>query len=740
MVSIAGMPVLNRAIALIDGDKYERLTETLDPSDPFFIETQAKFRELKKETQCQYLYTMARYENGVHRFIFDGEEPESEKFSPLGKEEDISDYEPEYMEAYEARSVQFPPTMTNLEEWGRLVSAYMPIFNSSGNVVGVIGVDFQGEEVYQSIMSRLWQQIIFAVIFTAIGLLVFYLFQRDIELRNKAASHAKSQFLARMSHEIRTPMNAVIGMADLALRENITPVAREQVSTIRQAGEHLLSIVNDILDFSKIESGRLEIIPADYQLSSLVNDVVNIIKMRLLDTNVQFMVDIDSKLPNALFGDETRIRQVLLNILSNAVKFTKKGSITFAVNGRIEGKDTVILIINIFDTGKGIKKEDIGKLFDDFVQVDALANKGIEGTGLGLAIAKSLVKAMGGDINVASEYGKGSIFTITLPQKIRSSEPIANINLSEINADKKLVINFNAQAARVLVVDDVNTNLKVAEGLLSPYKMQVDLCTNGTEAIEAIKAKSYDLVFMDHMMPEMDGVDTAKRIREFNTNLPIVALTANAISGTKEMFLSSGFNGFLSKPIDTIKLDAILQKWIPKEKQEKLNEEIKSSNQKDIQIFNALHKDGMQKIEELKKCLEMGDYSLYTTHIHGLKGAAANAGEKELSEFAEELEKAGKRGDFAFIKAKSNDFFAALQTRLNRINEILLSNKKDSVDYETLKTELLKLKEGINAFDLAAIGEAANTLQAFPQAESILQNILRGEYDNAISAIDALLL
>jgi CheY-like chemotaxis protein len=298
---------------------------------------------------------------------------------------------------------------------------------------------------------------------------------------------------------------------------------------------------------------------------------------------------------------------------------------------------------------------------------------------------------------------------------------------------------FTAPSAKILVVDDINTNLKVAEGLLSPYNMKIDLALSGAEAIQKIKDNLYDLAFMDHMMPEMDGVEATKRIREFNGELPIIALTANAVSGTKEMFLSNGFNDFLSKPIDVIKLDAILKKWIPKEKQEKSAEEIKNSNQRNAQIIAVFCKDGAQKIEELRKCLETDNYSLYTTHVHGLKSAAANAGESELSELAKELETAGKNGDFAFIKEHNEPFLAALQKRLSSINEVLQANRKESADLETLKTELLKLRDVLCDFDFAAFSEIANVLRDFPQAENILQSALVGEYEEAISEIDALL-
>jgi len=437
--------------------------------------------------------------------------------------------------------------------WEGLLNGFAPVFDSEGNVKAIAGVDIRDEDIVlarRMIFILTTVQIISVVLVFMSGLLGL--------IEANKASKAKTKFLAKMSHEIRTPMNAIIGMAELALRENMPSTVKEYILTVKQAGSNLLSIINDILDFSKIESGKLEVVPSNYLFSSLINDVVSIIKMRIRDSGLRFDINIDNNIPNSLFGDETRIRQVLLNVLNNAVKYTKKGFISLSASGEIK-EGTVLLTIKIADSGIGIKPEYLKKLFDEFVQVD----KGFEGTGLGLAITKNLLTAMGGDISVQSEYGKGSTFTVKLPQKISSDELFDSIK------NDNLTIKFNAPNAKVLVVDDIDANLKVVKGLMQPYKMQVDLCTSGAEAIEMIKANSYDIVFMDHMMPEMDGVEATKLIRETHTNLPIIALTANAVSGVREMFLANGFNDFLSKPIDIIKLNSILEKWLPKEKQEK---------------------------------------------------------------------------------------------------------------------------------------------------------------------------
>ena len=376
-------------------------------------------------------------------------------------------------------------------------------------------------------------------------------------------SRYKSEFLARMSHEIRTPMNAILGMSELAIRERDC----KHVFTIKKSCTGLLSIINDILDFSKIESGTFEVSPMDYHFTSLIDDVTNIIKIKIQESRLEFRIDIDSQIPNVLFGDETRVRQVMLNILDNAIKYTSKGFVAFSVKGTPVDADNVLLTIEVADSGMGIKKEDIEKLFTDFVQLDPVKNSGIEGTGLGLAIAQRLVKEMGGNISAQSEYGKGSTFTITLPQGISSNTIIGHRSVVSI---------FKAPKAKVLVVDDVPVNLTVAKGLLAMYEVQIHTCINGEEAVEAVQAEEYDLVFMDHMMPGMDGLEATAIIRRLKgerfQKLPIVALTANAILGTEEMFLQSGFDDYLSKPINIQKLNAVLVRWIPTEKQKVLTD------------------------------------------------------------------------------------------------------------------------------------------------------------------------
>ena len=515
--------------------------------------------------------------------------------------------------------------------------------------------------------------------------------QEELLCEAQSANQSKSDFLANMSHEIRTPLNSIMGMCELILNEDISEEVRENSNNIYISGKNLLGIINDLLDFSKIESGKIELTEEEYQLSSMLNDVINMAVARKGTKEIEFMVDCDSNIPNQLYGDELRIRQVLINLLTNAIKFTRTGGVLLKVSARKESYG-VNLCFSVKDSGIGIKEENIDKIFKSFSQVDTKKNRGIEGTGLGLAISKRLVSKMGGFLNVESEYGVGTEFTVVIPQKVADSKAMIEIKEKQkvvllayftlkafehpfvIENYKKIIANiaknfgikyqlslsmestvellksdiefthlflgkeeylqnreyfdclakkmkvvvaqnqvdrtavsqgvysiykplyvlpvgnaingerlsfniginkmkeksFIAPEARILVVDDNMMNLKVAVGILKPYKAIVRTVDSGIEALHLVKNQQFDLIFMDHMMPEMDGVETVYRIREmqeeYYQKLPIIALTANAVSGAREMFLKEGFQDFLAKPIDTSALDKILNRWLPEEK------------------------------------------------------------------------------------------------------------------------------------------------------------------------------
>ena len=386
----------------------------------------------------------------------------------------------------------------------------------------------------------------------------------------ETSNEAKSLFLANMSHEIRTPMNAICGMADLLLDEKLTEQGREYADTIKSSGEGLLSIINDILDFSKIESGKMPIIPEEYYFVSLVHEVMSMMDVRVKDKPVDLIAKVPDDVPRKLYGDTGRVKQILINIMGNAVKFTQEGSVTLSISWEAQNQDVGRLIFSIADTGVGIKEEDLAKLFDSFEQVDMKKNRGVEGTGLGLSISRLLVENMGGHISVKSKYGEGSTFTFDILQKVIDAAPCEYSKNKRGMEHKQFKVDFNAPSAKILVVDDNKVNLRVAAGLLKKFGIVPDTVDNGRDSVEIIRGKSkYDLIFMDHMMPEMDGIEATKMIRNIGTlytdSLPIIALSANAVKGMEQEFLMGGMNDFLPKPINLEMLGSILQKWLPKD-------------------------------------------------------------------------------------------------------------------------------------------------------------------------------
>jgi signal transduction histidine kinase/DNA-binding NarL/FixJ family response regulator/HPt (histidine-containing phosphotransfer) domain-containing protein len=394
----------------------------------------------------------------------------------------------------------------------------------------------------------------------------------------QASTKAKSDFLARMSHEIRTPLNAILGLSEVELRNDLAWETRTNLEKIYGSGSHLLEIINDILDISKIGSGNFEIFPAEYDFPGLINDVVQFNIVRIGSKQIQFKLELDETIPQKLYGDELRIKQSLNNLLSNAFKYTENGEVRLTAAWEASG-DSALMVFTVEDTGRGIKKENLKKLFSEYTQFDAAANRRIEGTGLGLSIAMGLVETMGGTIAVESEYGKGSVFRVSLPQEIVDKRPMGRETIEKLRNFRFIkdrnrgwgnnLIRSYMPYGKVLVVDDLETNLDVMKGLLMPYGLQVDMVLRGQEAVERIRAEEvrYDLVFMDHMMPEMDGIEAVRIIRNeigspYARQVAIIALTANAVEGNREMFLGNGFSDFISKPIDIKHLDIVLNRWI----------------------------------------------------------------------------------------------------------------------------------------------------------------------------------
>ena len=386
-----------------------------------------------------------------------------------------------------------------------------------------------------------------------------------------SAGKAKSSFLAQMSHEIRTPINAVLGMNEMILRESDDASIREYAANIQSSGRTLLSLINSILDFSKIEDGKMELVPVKYDLSSMINDLVNSISERARNKGLEFVPEVDSALPCTLFGDDVRIRQVIMNLLTNAVKYTEKGRVTLVISGKKMPENKLLMFVAVRDTGIGIRREDMGKLFESFARLDEERNRNIEGTGLGMSIVNRLLDLMGTSLQVESEYGRGSEFSFELTQGIINESPIGDFTdrlkkSAGRNEEEKYLY---AQGASILVVDDNDMNRKVARSLMKRNGIVPDEAASGADAIEMIAAKAYDIVFLDHMMPKMDGVETLKRLKERNLirqDCTVIALTANAVSGARERYLESGFDDYLSKPIEVSQLEKKLAAHLPAEK------------------------------------------------------------------------------------------------------------------------------------------------------------------------------
>jgi len=712
-----------------------------------------------------------------------------------------------------------------------------------------------------------------------------------------ASADVKSNFLANMSHEIRTPMNAILGMADIVLRGDLNDVEKEYVSQIRTAGKNLLDIINDILDFSKIESGNVELIEEEYETENMIRDVVNSVSWRAYKKKIDFFVSVDKDLPTTMCGDVVRIRQILINIINNAIKFTNEGSVTVQISN-YPRDDIAMLKIIIKDTGIGIKKEDIKKIFNSFQQVDSKRNRNVEGTGLGLAISNMLVELMNGRLGVESEYGVGTTFTILLPQEEINNEPCAVIKnknvriigmimdksveeevkdvakalnvkyishtvkntikendylVTDITAydayketihqkydkdkiivvaygdsmlrlknvirimrpvisfelakvlngeelkynildDEEDVFDFVAPDAEVLIVDDNKINLSVAKTLLEPLEMNITTVESGKAAIQMLDDKKFDMIFMDHMMPELDGIETTKIIRnkddDYCKNVPIIALTANALRGVKEKFKKEGMNGFVSKPIQIEDIVAEIRKWLPDEKivdvdpttfLERLKEKKKSYEKTleeekieglDIQaamkymgsedVYLGILNDYCNEIEAktklIKKTIKEKNIHRYTIEVHALATASRLIGANELSNKAKTLEGYGHKGEEEAILKETDAFLQEYNSYYPKIKEYLekkkkqsssdkkeenVNKKKKSIKKETLKNKLETLLELCNDCDSKRCMDMINTLneynlnKKFTKRLEELTNLLDElEFEDAIDIIN----
>ncbi len=553
------------------------------------------------------------------------------------------------------------------------------------------------------------ETIIIGLIVAAFALVLHYQIEMSIEEASKvkATQDAKTAFFAKMSHEIRTPINAVLGMDEMILREEISPEVEEYACNIRNAGQSLLSIINDILDASKLEAGRLELIPAKYDLMSIITDCYNMISLRAKDKGLDLKVSNDPSVPKYLYGDEVRIRQIITNLLTNGVKYTKVGYVELSISWqKLEG-DNMNLIISVKDTGMGISDEDKEKLFESFQRLNEQKNKYVEGTGLGLSITKQLIDMMGGSVSVESVIDEGSTFTVTIPQKIMGMSSLGDFYKS-VSARTRVVEKyqekFQAPDAKVLVVDDVLMNLDVFKGLLKKTLIQIDTALSGERALELAKQKKYDIIFMDHLMPEMDGVETLKRLKEMDTKnneTPVVALTANAGNGAEEEYKSLGFTDYLSKPVKGKYLEEMVLKYLNAARETKENERFASQaaavlNEddcarilsrltfidtvmgmsccaNDVKLYRDIIEDYVtdSRLELLNTLFEKQDWIEYRTQIHALKSTSLSIGAIELSEEAKHLEVCAAELNFEEIKNHHADTMKHYEEMLTKLRGAL---------------------------------------------------------------------
>ena len=586
---------------------------------------------------------------------------------------------------------------------------------------------------------------------------------KRLVLQTEDANRAKTNFVSNMSHEIRTPMNSIVGITEILLRSRHSPKEQEYLLNIQSSGRVLLTIINDVLDCSKMEAGKMQLFDEPYDTCSLFHDLRISMENRIGHSGLELIYDIDQDIPCKLKGDMGRIRQVIINLVNNAIKYTEKGSVRFSVHVRQKNTDKVMLYYEVADTGIGIRKEDQKILFDAFQRVEMDRNRYVEGTGLGLTISQNLVNMMGGVIEVESEYGKGRRFFFTIEQTIIDPTPVSAVNYNgqkDNVTEKEAECLFIAPEAHILLVDDNELNLVVAKELLKPLRMQIDTAENGLQAVKMVRGSQYDLVLMDHMMPVMDGIEAAKAIRALPEDkyqkLPIIALTANAMVDARKEFLNAGMNGFVAKPIDFARICNQLKLWlpkdlvrdVPKEEAKKLladdlsDREIqpedpqmgfsfeegvkhcgsKAALMKTIRIFYRTIDSKANKIEQ---CLKEGLISDYVIEIHALKSSALLIGAVPLSEAAKGLEDYGKQGKTEVLEEKTPDvltLYRDLKNILRPYAEKEEDAKKEFSDGEWI-TALQQIHQCIEQFDLDGVDQIMEQLEEYQVPECIRESM-----------------
>jgi len=602
----------------------------------------------------------------------------------------------------------------------------------------------------------------------------------NANIRAEAANKAKSAFLSTMSHEIRTPLNAVLGITEIQLlNESLDNGVKEALGKIHSSGDLLLGIINDILDLSKIEAGKLELVVDRYEIASLVSDTAQLNMMRIGSKSIEFEIDVDENIPSFMLGDELRVKQILNNLLSNAFKYTAEGVVRLSISGEscCDDDGKVALVIVVSDTGQGMTKEQVGKLFDEYSRFNTEANRSTEGTGLGMSITNNLLRLMDGEIHIQSEPNKGSTFTVRIPQERLGSEVLGREsaeNLKKFRTSSRTRMNRvritrePMPYGKVLIVDDVETNIYVARGLMAPYELNVESADSGLAAIRKINGgHKYDIIFMDHMMPQMDGLEATKIIRGMGYDSPIVALTANAVTGQSEVFLSSGFDDFISKPIDIRQLNTVLNKMIRDKQEPELLEETRRrarekeskhpdrAARRDIDPFFAeiFVRDARKSLAVLEALAEKNDYGnenrlrAYIISVHGLKSALANVGRTDLSELASNLEHAGREGKLDIIITETDAFLESLRAFVDELTPARDSDGGDgdvvaNEDKQYLAEKLLDIKAACEVFNENAADNILTELRkrVWPRKtanmlRSIAEYLLHSDFDEIADVV-----
>jgi signal transduction histidine kinase/CheY-like chemotaxis protein len=601
-------------------------------------------------------------------------------------------------------------------------------------------------------------------------------------LEAEAASKAKSSFLSTMSHEIRTPMNAILGITEIQLQnEALDQNTREALEKIYTSGDLLLGIINDILDLSKIEAGKMELAISRYDITSLISDTVQLNIMSIGSKSIEFKLCLDENTPLLLFGDEYRVKQVLNNILSNAFKYSISGTVKLSISAEpVKDNDNeVILVIIVSDTGQGMSEDQVSRLFEEYSRFNLEANRSTEGTGLGMNITQNLLRLMNGEISIKSEPGRGSVFTVRIPQGKAGSEVVgreASENMRQFRTSGRAQMK-RVQISRepmpygsVLIVDDMETNVYVVKGLLAPYQLKLDSAGSGAEAVEKIKCGNvYDIIFMDHMMPQMDGMEATQIIRNMGYTQPIVALTANAVAGQAEIFLRNGFNDYIFKPIDIRQLNTILNNLIrdiqpphiieeARKNAQAQNEQLRLSGNGmpqpavDPYLSEIFTRDALKALAVLEKVSEENDYNdknnmrAFIVSVHGIKNALANIGKTDLSATAAKLERAGREEKIDIIQSETSVFMDSLRAIVEDIKP-----KKETVAIEQtdenkpyLNEMLLAIKTACGNYDestadnaLAELRKTTWSLRIDALLGTIAEQLLHSDFEEVADTIDA---